>query len=292
MGKIFSNFFGMLLLMAGLGAGVVLVTQPQLFNKMASVQYLSSSCGVGYLCKNYAGSSACLGAKGEVSSCFSSTGIPGNCCVSSATPAPIPCSYTNKCKVGVCKNGFCAPFATLQPIANCTASNNMLYFSQTDPRWKDAPVQGGACDFKYIGCGPSVITSIVASRQGNCYSPYETSQKAIPNFTCNGIGAHGAADVLKNMGVSTTRVADSPDPNTMKKNIVSAYLDSGGKPIMVGVKIKEPNGTVVNHVTLVVGFNAQTGNPIFNDPLFGPNMELEAKGYQIIWETADADRID
>ncbi len=117
--KIIATFLGLVLLVGGITAGLLIIRNPQLFKQQAATTGYDS-CGTGFTCQNLSGG-ACLSAGGESSTCTSAVGATGSCCVPDATPVPSQCNDDADCPGGVgggylCRNNQCITRST---IINC-----------------------------------------------------------------------------------------------------------------------------------------------------------------------------
>jgi hypothetical protein len=155
----------------------------------------------------------------------------------------------------------------------------VAYYNQTASPWGTIPLEGGKCLFKSIGCGTTVAASILSTKVNSIYNPAYTYQNVFPWLNCNGFGAEDVGSVLKSrFNINGAKIASS------RQEVVN-YV-TANKDVIVGAAITKPNGTVVNHVTLAVHYNVSENKLIFNDPLFGAGIALEAKGYSINWGTS------
>lgn len=155
--KAVSALFGMLLLAGGVGAGIVLVTQPQLLEqKAATTGYqlkcdpTNESCPSGYTCDLI--TMNCVNPNTNENYC----GMTGKVCTSSQT-----------CISGVCTSTHCS---TTDPGYECNSCDGSL-FCQSDTNitcsdWRSAncpqPKCGdGICNENAASCGPDCGTGII-----------------------------------------------------------------------------------------------------------------------------------
>lgn len=155
--KAVSALFGMLLLAGGVGAGIVLVTQPQLLEqKAATTGYIlkcdpaTEACPDGYTCDLR--SMNCVNYNTDENYC----GMAGKVCTSSQT-----------CIFGECVSTHCS---TADPGYECNACDGSLFCqpdtSITCGEWRAAncplPRCGdGICNENAASCGPDCGTGII-----------------------------------------------------------------------------------------------------------------------------------
>jgi hypothetical protein len=164
----FSTFFGMLLVLAGLGAGVVLVTTPQLINQKAQDVQYGNSCAL----------SCAPIANGYTSICPYYNGIKAQCCAIGYKVI----------------DGYCVPEKSVPSIKSCVGLTD-------DNHCRSYPLKGGSvCDSGYGNirycCDPAatisldrtcVIDVIVGTTNGKCTSSECSSTPLVYGSACYNI---------------------------------------------------------------------------------------------------------
>ncbi len=171
------------------------------------------------------------------------------------------------------------PTRTPTPIPTPPKPNGVYYYNQTDKPWGDFIV-GGGCKFKDLGCGTTVTASILSTKKSLIWRPDYTYKKLYPYLSCSGFGAQDINTKLTQQGVSLTQLTGKNGDEVKSKVVAQA---KAYKKVIVGANIKKPNGTTISHITLAVAYSSSL---IFNDPLFGAGIQLEANRYTINWDTA------
>jgi hypothetical protein len=175
------------------------------------------------------------------------------------------------------------PTRTPTPIPRY--SYGMVYYNQTDRPWGSISIEGGKCTFASVGCGTTVTASVFSTRKSLIWRPDYTYTQIYKGYlTCSGFGAQDVYTRLTQKGISLTQLTGS---GNQKKAQVESKVKAG-KKVIVGANVKKFNGTVISHVTLAVGYSNAKQAIIYNDPLFGAGVTLEADPFKYTIDWANA----